>query len=118
MTHQAVSGALSAALALGSFMCLGMGMDMGTGWAPSESHGCCPSQAPEDANSDCCLLMPGAVSAPVVLPVPVQLSFALPSAPAVRVVSVAGLSVLVHGPPGNPSPGHAAPSAPRAPPVA
>lgn len=117
MAKKAVSAALSGALTLGSFLCLGMGMDMGSSWAPQQSHGCCPSQAPEKSDSNCCLLLPGAVSAPVVLPAPVQLSFALPSAPADLALSIDTHAVLVHGPPGDSSPGHAAPGAPRAPPV-
>lgn len=109
---------LTLALCLNSFLCLGMGMDMGAAWAPSEAHGCCPSQAPESSDSDCCLLMPGAVSAPVVMPAPVQLTVAFAPTAAVAVLSAESRSVLVHGPPGDSGPGHAAPSAPRAPPVA
>jgi hypothetical protein len=118
MARKAISAVLGGALALGSFLCLGMGMDMGTAWAPSKSHGCCPSQAPENPDSNCCLLMPGAMSAPVAVSVPVQLFFVLASAPAAVVVPAESRSVLVHGPPGHSGPGHAAPSAPRAPPVA
>lgn len=118
MAKKAVSAVLGGALTLGSFLCLGMGMDMGTAWAPQEAHDCCPSRAPEQSDSNCCLLLPGAVPAPVVLPHPVQFSFALPSAPATLALSVNSRFVLVHGPPGDSSPGYAAPSAPRAPPVA
>lgn len=118
MAKKAFSTALSGALALGSFLCLGMGMDMGSSWAPQQSHDCCPSQAPEKSDSNCCLLLPGAVPAPVVLPVPVQVTFALPAAPAALALSVDSRSVFVRGPPGDSSPGYAAPSAPRAPPVA
>lgn len=118
MAKKAVSAALSGALALGSFLCLGMGMEMGSSWAPQRSHDCCPSQAPEKSDSNCCLLLPGAVSAPVTLPAPVQLSFALPAAPALLAAAVERASVLTHGPPELPAAGRAAPSAPRAPPVA
>lgn len=118
MAKKAVSAVLGGALTLGSFLCLGMGMDMGAAWAPQEAHDCCPSQAPEKTASNCCLLLPGVVPAAVVLPLPVQLSFALPSGPAELAVSIDSHAVLVHGHPGDSSPGHAAPSAPRAPPVA
>lgn len=119
MAKKAVAAVLGGALTLGSFLCLGMGMDMGTSWAPQESHDCCPGGQPErPADSNCCLLLPGALSTPVVLPLPVQLSFALPSAPSVRAVRSSYVAVLPHGPPGDGSPGHAAPSSPRAPPVA
>lgn len=118
MMKKSAGALLTLALCLNSFLCLGMGMDMGAAWAPAEAHGCCPSQAPENADSDCCLLMPGAVSAPVVLSIPVQLSFVLAPTPVVAVFSAESRSLLVRGPPGDASPGHAAPSAPRAPPVA
>ena len=119
MLKRTVAAVLGGALTLGSFLCLGMGMDMGTSWAPEQSHDCCPSQKAElPSDSNCCLLLPGALSAPVILPVPVQSSFAVASTPAVRVVSVELLSVPVHGPPGDSSPGFTAPSSPRAPPVA
>lgn len=118
MAKKAVSAVLGGALTLGSFLCLGMGMDMGTAWAPQEAHGCCPSQAPEKSDSNCCLLLPGVVPAPVVLPVPVQLSFALPALSVIRIVSADGRCDVVRGPPVDSSPGYAAPFAPRAPPVA
>jgi len=118
MSGKVLSTVLSGALTLGSFLCLGMGMDMGTAWAPQESHDCCPSQAPLQSDANCCLLMPGAFSAPVTLPTPVQFAFALPEAPAAVAASLGNLSVLSHGPPGLPAPGHAVPSSPRAPPVA
>lgn len=119
MTKKAVSTVLSGALVLGSFLCLGMGMEMGTAWAPTQSHDCCPSQKPElPSDSNCCLLLPGALSAPVVLPATVQVFFALPASSQVLVASFQTAAVSVHGPPGESSPGHAAPSSPRAPPVA
>ena len=119
MLKRTVAAVLGGALTLGSFLCLGMGMDMGTSWAPEQSHDCCPSRKAElPSDSNCCLLLPGALSAPVILPVPVQSTFVVAWTPAVLAVSVELLSVPVHGPPGNSSPGHAAPSSPRAPPVA
>lgn len=119
MGRKAVAAVLGGALTLGSFLCLGMGMDMGTAWAPQESHDCCPDRQPErPSDSNCCLLLPGAVSAPVVLPPTVQLAFTLPASSAAALATSERRSVLLHGPPGDLSPGHAAPSAPRAPPVA
>ena len=119
MGRTAAAGILTGAMLLGSFLCLGMGMDMGTAWAPQQSHDCCPGGQPErQSDSNCCLLLPGALSATVVLPVSVQLSFALPPAAFVQSVAFSNASVLTHGPPSDPSPGHAAPASPRAPPVA
>lgn len=119
MGRKVAAGILTGALALGSFLCLGMGMDMGSSWAPQESHDCCPGGQPErQPDSNCCLLLPGALSAPVVLPLPVQLAFALPPAPVVAVVSTSNTPFFPHGPPGDSSPGHASPASPRAPPVA
>lgn len=119
MGKKLVSAVLGGALTLASFLCLGMGMDMGTAWAPQEAHDCCPSRQPErPSDSNCCLLLPGALPAPVSLPAPVLLSVSLPDAPAGLVVSIESSSVLAHGPPGRPVPGQASPSSPRAPPVA
>lgn len=119
MKAKAVSTVLSGALALGSFLCLGMGMDMGTAWAPEQSHDCCPSQKPDlPSDSDCCLLMPGALPAPVVLPATTLSTFVPPSSTVVLVASVEAVPFPAHGPPGDSSPGHAAPSSPRAPPAA
>lgn len=119
MAKKALVLSLGGALALGSFLSLGMGMDMGAGWAPQTSHGCCPSGPAERASgAECCLLLPAALPAPVVLPGPVQRFFAIEPSPAVVSVSAASRSLLLFGPPGDISPGHAVPFASRAPPAA
>ncbi|MBI3298947.1 MAG: hypothetical protein HYZ75_12325 [Elusimicrobia bacterium] len=119
MVKQAFSAALGGALVLGSFLCLGMGMDMGAGSTPQESHDCCGGgTAPESAAVNCCLLLPGAASAPVALPHPSLSWVAVPATAAARTDLRTRGPVLSQGPPGAVSPGHAAPASPRAPPVA
>lgn len=112
---------LSLAITAGSFLCLGMGMDMGTAYAQEPAHSCCPTQAPEkkDASApSCCLLMPGAVSPAVTLS-PSLVSFLLVSSMRTEVVSASARpSFGSEGPPGRPAPGHASPASPRAPPAA
>ena len=118
MSRKAVSTVLSGALALGSFLCLGMGMDMGTAWAAQGSHDCCPRQAPQELDTNCCLLLPGAVSAPVTVADSIQTFIALPVGFVVSDVSAERRSAPAHGPPGAASPGFLPSSSPRAPPVA
>ena len=118
MTVKAVSTVLSGALALGSFLCVGMGMDMGAGWVARESHDCCPGRGPQKPDSNCCLLLPGAVSASVSIPAPHRVVYALSDEPVLLVVSSERSSVLVRGPPGSVSPAYSSPAVPRAPPVA
>lgn len=119
MAKIAFATALSGALALGSFLSLGMGMDMGTAWAPQTSHGCCPSGPAEQASdAGCCLILPAALPSPVALPGPVPLFFTLEPSPAAVAVSASSRPLLLFGPPGDPSPGHSVLSASRAPPAA
>ncbi|TBR16995.1 hypothetical protein EPO15_17965 [bacterium] len=118
MVKKAISAVLGGALALSSFLCLGMGMDMGTAWTPKQAHDCCPGQAPEKADSNCCLLLPGALSASVALPAPILSAFFVAVFEFAPAASVRSRFIAQHGPPGASSPGHASPAAPRAPPVA
>lgn len=119
MKAKAVSAVLSGAMLLSSFLCLGMGMDMGDSWAPQEDHSCCPGgAAPEPQDSNCCLLLPAAATSAPTLPVPLVAAFVLTAVRSDSVLVAAPAATRVHSPPGYLSPGHAAPAAPRAPPVA
>ncbi|MBI5595437.1 MAG: hypothetical protein HY928_05040 [Elusimicrobia bacterium] len=112
---------LSLAMLAGSFLCLGMGMDMGTAYAQEPAHSCCPVQAPDEKESSapsCCLLMPAAVSGALTVS-PSLVSALLVSAVRVEAVSAAARpSFGSEGPPGRPAPGYASPASPRAPPAA
>lgn len=117
MGRKTVAGILTGALLLGSFLCLGMGMEMGTAWAPQQSHDCCPGGAPaQPPDSNCCLLLPGAASAPMTVPAPVLVAVLIKS---VSVPLSQGPATASHSPESPPGlPGHSSPAAPRAPPVA
>lgn len=119
MAKKALSMSLGGALALASFLSLGMGMDMGAGWAPEASHGCCPSGPAERASgAECCLFLPAAVPASVALPGPVRQPVALVTASSSVAADAASRPLVLFDPPGDDSPGNAVPSAPRAPPAA
>ena len=119
MTRKAVAAVLGGALALGSFLCLGMDMEMGTAWAPEQSHDCCPGDTGrQPSESNCCLLSPGAMSAPVTLSALFQVVFVLPTPPLIGAQAARRNSVLTHGPPGIAISLDISPASPRAPPVA
>lgn len=117
MGRKATAGILTGAMLLGSFLCLGMGMDMGTAWAPQQSHDCCPGGAPaQSPDTNCCLLLPGAVSAPMTVPPPVLVAVLIRSVSVLPLVGPVAAPHSSESPPGLPD--HASPAAPRAPPVA
>lgn len=112
---------LSAAMLAGSFLCLGMGMDMGTAYAQEPAHHCCPGNAPEkkaDSAPSCCLLMPAALSSSVAAPAPLLLGVLAASLSETAVTASVPSRLEGLGPPGSASPGHASPASPRAPPAA
>lgn len=117
MGRKAAAGILTGAMLLGSFLCLGMGMDMGTAWAPQQSHDCCPDGAPaQSPDSNCCLLLPGAASAPMTVSAPMLVAVLIRSVSVRPSQGPAAAPRSPESPPGLP--GHASPAAPRAPPVA